>query len=112
MLLLHGYYYINKRKIAPFITTGISTNIFIQEKVISTQTFADNHKEKNYSLNSNGYNLINPQFQIGAGLDIAMKKSRLRIFPIYRISFSKVHSGSVKQYFYSCGIGLNYIFGL
>lgn len=104
--------YLSKKKIAPFISTGISTNIYLGEKITSINTYADGHKTKEGNSSTSPYNIVNPQFQIGAGLDIAMKKTRLRIFPIYRISLSQVHIGSVNQYFYSCGLGLNYIFEL
>ena len=103
--------YLSKKKIAPFITTGISTNIYLGEKITSMNTYEDGHTKKQGYASTTLYNAVNPQFQIGAGLDIAMKKSKLRIFPIYRISLTKVHSGSVNQYFYSCGLGLNYMFG-
>lgn len=104
-------YYLSKRKVAPFISTGISTNIYLGEKITSINTYADGHKRKQGYGSTSPYNIVNPQFQIGAGIDIAIKKSRLRVFPIYRISLTKVHSG-LNQYFYSCGLGLNYLLGL
>ena len=103
--------YLSRKKIAPFISTGISTNIYLGEKVTSINTYADGHKRKEGYLSNSIYNVINPQLQIGAGIDIVIKKSRLRIFPIYRISLSKVHTG-LNQYFYSYGLGLNYLLGL
>jgi hypothetical protein len=104
-------YYISKKKVAPFISAGVSTNIFLGEKITSINTYEDGHKRKQGYPSNNLYNVINPQFQFGAGLDIVIKKSRLRIFPIYRISLSKVHTG-LNQYFYSYGLGLNYLIGL
>lgn len=104
-------FYFSKRKFAPFVTTGLSGNLFLREKIITTATYIDNHTEKTSSINNNGYYRFNPQFQLGAGLDIGMKKSRLRIFPIYRLSLSRVNKGSVNGYFYSIGLGLNYFLG-
>lgn len=105
-------YYFTKRKFTPFVTTGISTNIFLNEKIITTTTYRDDHEEKSTGTGNKGYYRINPQFQFGAGLDVAFERSRLRIFPIYRMSLSRVNSGSVSGYFYSLGLGLNYFIGL
>ncbi len=103
--------YFTRKKIAPFITTGISTNIFLYERNIAHETFSDGHQITNSSINSNsGYNRVNLQGQFGAGIDIAFKKSNFRIFPIYRMSVLRVNSGSVNGYFYSLGLGLNYFF--
>ncbi len=112
-------YYFSKKKIAPFISTGISTNVAIGQL---TTTFNPNAF---YNENSQGFSSINLQFQLGAGVDITFEKSRLRISPLYRLSILKSDLGIDRGYYssvypakqvtgrlFSFGLGLSYIFSL
>lgn len=110
-------YYFNKKKIAPFITTGISTNIFVTH---STNYYPVSAPEYTYGETYN-FSAVNLQYQLGAGVDIALKHSRLRIFPIYRISIFKPtlginYTAATIQYLtprlYSIGLGLSYMIRL
>ncbi|MHB8259298.1 MAG: outer membrane beta-barrel protein [Bacteroidia bacterium] len=104
--------YLSKRKVAPFITTGVSTNIFLYEKDIAYLTYADGHHATSSSTGSYGFYKVNPQFQLGGGIDISFKKSRLRVLPIARVSVLRVNSGTINDYFYSFGLGVSYLFGI
>jgi hypothetical protein len=105
--------YLGKGKITTFITAGITTNILLYEKNISYITYADGHQGTQSNVNSAGYNLVNLQAQLGAGVDIALKKSRLRILPIARTSFlSDYNTAPIHEYLWSVGLGVSYLFGI
>jgi len=104
--------YLSKKKIAPFISAGISTNIFLFEKIKQFETFVGGEQSERTYAGNKTYYKINPQFQLGGGVVIVINKSRLRVFPIGRISVLRVNSGPVNGYFYSFGLGINYFFGL
>ena len=106
--------YLSKKKIAPFISAGISTNIYVFGKTIEHETYVDGHHatESYFSSNKGDFTRVNPQFQLGAGVDMALKKARIRIFPIYRMSVLSVFQKPSNAYFYSVGLGINYFFGL
>ncbi len=104
--------YLSKDKVAPFITTGIATNVFLYSKNISYLTYADGHRTSTSSSSTDNFSIINPQFQLGAGVDIALKKSRLRILPIARVSVLSMNSDPIKEYLWSAGLGISYLFGI
>lgn len=110
--------YLNRRKVAPFITAGVSTNFFINQQ---TSVFGidknDNEMEMSFSSTS-GFSAVTPQLQLGAGIDIALKYSRIRIFPIYRLALTDTKlsetyaysTGTVNGKLYSIGLGINCFF--
>lgn len=100
----------SKTKTSFFIMAGISTNIFLSEKVVSEQTYSTGNKVISSKNGSSGYYKINSQLQLGCGFDINIKKNKLRIYPIGRISILPVNSGPVNGYFYSIGLGVSYLF--
>ena len=107
-LPLRADYYFSRKKIAPFITAGISTNIFINERVVSHTGYADGRKGKSANVAQNGYHRVNPQVQLGGGIDVTLPTGMLRVLPLARMSVLPVNSGSVDGYFYSVGLGVNY----
>lgn len=112
--------YLSRGKVAPFITAGVSTNVFINQH---TTVFGidqnDQAMENTYSSRS-GFSAVTPQLQAGAGIDIALKYSRLRIFPIYRLALTDTKLRETYAYstttvdgkLYSIGLGINCFFGL
>jgi hypothetical protein len=108
--------YLTRGKVSPFITAGISTNIFINQRTNVFGIDANNNDvEMSYS-NTSGFAAICPQLQAGMGLDIAIRNSRLRFFPIYRLALSDTplsdtyaySTGTVKGKLYSVGLGISY----
>lgn len=109
-LLVNIYLNKNKKKIVAFISTGISPNFFLFEKIKEYETLnGGTHLEKSVNGNNNYYK-INPQFQLGVGVDIRFKKTLLKIYPVYRTSLLRVNSGPVNGYFYSFGLDISYLF--
>jgi hypothetical protein len=105
--------YLSKEKVAPFISAGISTNIFLYSQNISYLTYADGHHSSSSSVSQGGYSMINPQVQLGGGVDIAFNKSRLRILPIVRASvLSDISGVPIHEYLWSYGLGISYLFGV
>ena len=110
--------YLSRRKVAPFITAGLSTNFFINQQ---TSVFGidknDNEMEMSFSSTS-GFSAVTPQLQLGAGIDIALNYSRIRIFPIYRLALTDTKlsqtyaysTGTVNGKLYSIGLGINCFF--
>lgn len=110
--------YFTRRKVAPFITAGVSTNFFINQR---TEVFGIDENDEAMQLSSSsvsGFSSVTPQLQVGAGIDIALKYSRIRIFPIYRIALSDTKLRETYVYstatangrLYSIGLGINCFF--
>jgi hypothetical protein len=98
-------YYFGTKKCVPFISGGISPNIFLTEKM------EINHKD--YGKHNYGYSFINPQAIFGFGVDFNLKRIKMRIEPIGRCSVLPViKNANIKGYFYSFGtnFGLYYRF--
>lgn len=114
-------FYITRRKVSPFITAGVSTNILVFQKTSCYSTDINEQETANSITGTSGFSRGNPQFQVGAGIDIALNYSRLRIFPIYRMTIADANLGSTYSYqgqtapsvkgkLYSIGLGINYLF--
>lgn len=112
--------YLSKKKVAPFITAGASANVLIGQH---TNVFGidKNDEPMEYTNTStSGFSAFTPQLQAGAGIDIALKYSRIRIFPVYRLAFTDTKlsgtyaysTGTVNGKLYSVGLGINCIFRL
>jgi len=110
--------YLNRRRVAPFITAGVSTNVFINQRTHQFTVEMNDEAMEESNSSSSGFQGISPQFQLGAGIDITLKYSRIRIFPIYRATFTTIPvggtydyagqpTGSVKANLYSIGLGIN-----
>lgn len=107
---LRADYYFSHKKVAPFITTGISTTIFINERVVAHKNYADGTTKKEENTGNNGYYRVNPQVQLGFGIDLETAKARMRILPIIRFSVAPVNKAYANGYFHSLGLGLSYYF--
>jgi hypothetical protein len=101
-------YYFSRKKISPFITAGVSTNIFLNERIVAVKGYEDGSKKRTATTAQNGYHRVNPQVQLGGGIDMELKTGMLRMLPLARMSVLPVNSGSVNGYFYSVGLGINY----
>jgi hypothetical protein len=105
-------YYLNKKKWAYYLSAGISPNLFLFEQIKERAVATDGSVFYSQHTSQNGYYSVNPQVQVGYGLDWSIKRSRMRIEPIYRMSVLRVNKGSVNGYFYSFGLNFSYLFGL
>ncbi|MCA6362733.1 MAG: PorT family protein [Bacteroidetes bacterium] len=101
-------YYFSRKRIAPFISAGVSTNIFLNERTVVVKGYEDGSKKRSGNTAQNGYHRVNPQVQLGGGIDVVLPTGILRVLPLARMSVLPVNSGSVDGYFYSVGLGLNY----
>jgi hypothetical protein len=101
-------YYFSRKKISPFITAGVSTNIFLNERIVAVKGYEDGSKKRTATTAQNGYHRVNPQVQLGGGIDVELKTGMLRVLPLARMSVLPVNSGSVNGYFYSLGLGISY----
>ncbi len=110
--------YFTRRKVSPFITAGVSTNFFINQQ---TSVFGIDKNDNEMELSSSstsGFSSVTPQLQVGAGIDIALRYSRIRIFPIYRLALTDTKlsetyaysTGTVNGKLYSIGLGINCFF--
>ncbi|MCU0434090.1 MAG: PorT family protein [Bacteroidia bacterium] len=101
-------YYFTQKKFTPFITAGVSTNIFLNERTIVVKGYADGSEKRSAVTGQNDYHRVNPQVQFGGGIEVLLKTGILRVLPIARMSVLPVNKGSVNGYFYSVGLGVNY----
>ncbi|HXU25661.1 MAG TPA: outer membrane beta-barrel protein [Bacteroidia bacterium] len=107
-------FYFTRKKIAPFVTLGASANFFVNEKSTQYITYNDGHTDtQSFSGNNSGLSKCNLQAQAGAGVDFTLGKSHIRIFPIFRMSFTPMNNkGILHEYLYLGGLGINYLFGV
>ncbi|MGL5889237.1 MAG: outer membrane beta-barrel protein, partial [Bacteroidia bacterium] len=103
--------YLTRTKLAPFLTAGLSTNILIHERRVTRQLYSDGKTRSSSRLTDNGYYRINPQVQLGAGLDLEMWNVRMRILTLLRMSLMPVNTGSQKVFLNSVGFGGSFYFG-
>lgn len=112
--------YFTRRKVTPFLTTGVSSCFFINQR---TSAFGINRNDEELEVSSSskaGFSAVVPQVQAGAGVDIALRYTRLRIFPIYRLNLMPVRlqetylysNKAVDASLYSFGLGIHCFFGL
>lgn len=112
--------YFTRRKVSPFITAGVSTNFFINQRTNVFGIDKNDHAMEMSSSSTAGFSAVTPQLQAGAGIDIALKYSRIRIFPIYRLALTDTKlsdtyaysTGTVNGKLYSIGLGINCFFRL
>jgi hypothetical protein len=103
-------YYFKEGKIAPYLMIGISPNIYIHDKEVADIKLNNGTNFTNTSTLGTGYYFVNPQAQIGFGIDYALPTSRIRIEPVYRMSFLKANDSPINEYFYSIGLNISYLF--
>lgn len=110
--------YFTRRKVSPFITAGVSTNFFVNQRTGVFGIDKNDNAVEMSSSSTSGFSAVTPQLQVGAGIDIALKYSRIRIFPIYRLALTDTRlsetyaysTGTVNGKLYSIGLGINCFF--
>jgi hypothetical protein len=106
-------YYFVRKKITSYILVGISTNIFLSEKVTNHWVLANGSTSTDSYESTTSYYPINPQILIGGGVNYSLNHSRIRVEPIFRISF--LNAGNYTEtstFFYSLGLNCSYFFGV
>ncbi len=107
--------YFTRRKVSPFITAGASGCFFINQRTSVFGIDKNDNAIEMSSSSTSGFSAFTPQLQVGAGIDIALKYSRIRIFPIYRLALTDTKlaqtyaysTGTVNGKLYSIGLGIN-----
>lgn len=102
--------YLSRTELAPFLTAGISTNIFIHERRVTRQLYTDGETRSTSRLTDNGYYRVNPQAQLGAGFDLEIGDVRMRILSLLRMSLMPVNTGAQKVFLNSVGFGGSFYF--
>ena len=118
----YSYQYLNipikfncyfKKRPNIFISTGVSTNVFYQEKSITNFEFADGTTQSTNASNSNSLPLIHLTGLVGFGVEYSISDWFLfRLEPIYRRSITPIDQNPVKQSFYSFGANVGVFFKL
>ncbi|MBS1638056.1 MAG: outer membrane beta-barrel protein [Bacteroidetes bacterium] len=121
-------YRFTTRQISPYVTGGISGNIFLTEQVTEYNSYsyyglngptntvvhyngADPHFADPYApvvvaIQENGYYRINPQLQLGFGMDYVIDRFKLKIEPMFKYSLTDVNDGPLIRKFYSIGLNI------
>ena len=110
-----NYYILKKPSI--FLSGGISTNLFLQEKRTSITEHSDGSITTNTALVNSEMNMINLAGIIGLGLEgeilkIGASNALFRIEPIFRQSFMSIIDAPINGYSYSFGINFGIIYNL
>ena len=98
-------YEFNKKKISPFIETGISSNVYVTSKtklITDISTSTEFHDETKFNLNRLHFALnlsFGLNYQIG-------EKWILFGQPIFRYHFTKLADAPINEYLYNYGIEL------
>lgn len=106
-----NYYILKKPSI--FISGGISTNLFLQEKTTSTIEHSDGSNTNSTQPVNSELNMINLAGMIGIGFESAFgKRLSFRIEPIFRHSITSIIDAPIKGYSYSLGMNFGLIYKL
>jgi hypothetical protein len=101
------------KKISPLITTGISTNILLRGNTTEHITYFDGTTGMQvapFGSTTKGVRRVNPQFQIGIGMDVRIGRSLLQVLPMFRFSVLSADDDAHGYYYYSVGLGICYAF--
>ena len=104
-------YFIFNKKPKIFISAGVSTNIFLNNRITSILEYADGSTERNNSANISQLDKVNIAGLCGLGIDFDIsRKFNIRYEQIFRHSLTPIINVPLKQYSYSIGanIGLFY----
>jgi len=124
-------FYLTKKKTRPYLSAGVSPNLFLFWSDNWLQASDRNRPDfaPSPSKNANGFTFssVNPQLQIGMGLDINPKKrNRFRAEALFRYSILPANTSpydwldiglesnelDCSRRFYSFGLALSYLWGL
>jgi hypothetical protein len=110
-----NYYILKKPSI--FLSGGISTNLFLQEKLTSITKHSDGSTTINTEDVNSEMNMINLAGIIGLGfegeiLKIGASNALIRIEPIFRHSIISIIDAPINGYSYSFGINFGIIYNL
>jgi opacity protein-like surface antigen len=106
-------YYFPIGKFKLYATAGVSTNIFLNEKITTVQGHSFSDAEKNTVNTYSKFSRINLSMLIGAGLNYNVsEKMFLKAEPIYTRSITSIVNAPVKSYLYSVGLNLGVYYKL
>ena len=99
-------YYILKGKLQFYVTAGISTNIFLNQKTTSITSYGNSDSKTNSKFNP-GFSRINLAVLAGCGIKYPINnKTNLKVEPIYMRSITSITKAPIKTYFYSVGVNI------
>lgn len=107
-------YYFSENYTSPFLSIGLSSNIFAFQKNSYNLTYTDNSKEKNSNIlrGQQDFYRINPQVKIGMGFDFILYESRLQIEPSFALSLLNANKGDLRSKYYSIGLSFSYMINM
>jgi hypothetical protein len=105
-------YYFSSSKLSPYLVLGISTNIFLFERITSTTTGTDGTKYLQVFNEPSTFHTFNPQGQMGFGFNYCFNTSLIRVEPIFRVSLLNASTTMISTWFYSFGLNCSYFFGV
>lgn len=123
-------YYLLDREISPYLTGGISGNVFLYEKVTMHNTYyihnpdgsTDIRKEMttkeippgiapiDTEIKERGYYRVNAQLQVGFGIDFTRNRVKIKLEPLFKLSLSDVNNEPLNRKFYSIGLNAGIFF--
>ncbi|MBP7809035.1 MAG: outer membrane beta-barrel protein [Bacteroidia bacterium] len=111
LLPVHMDFCLLKGKISPYIMTGLSPNFFLDAKSYVRTTYT-NGKVEEMSGRRYQYQKFDVTWQIGFGVDLNLKKSKIRLF-FYDSGSEPIYFNSMfgwKYWRYSLKTGISYYF--
>lgn len=95
-------YYLLQNKTRFFVTTGASTDFYVDNKSKTVAEFTDRTETNTNSEKNENINAVNFVGLLGFGIETNVsKRLQIRFEPIFRFSFTPVADGLIKDYLYS-----------
>lgn len=99
-----NYYFIQKR-IRMYLSAGVSTDFFLDDKSKSFMKFSDGTEIRETFENDYDYNKISLTGLAGFGAETKLsQRFGIRVEPVFRYSFTPLVAAPMKGYLYSAGL--------
>lgn len=100
-------YYLIRKKVHIFVTTGVSTDFFLDANKKSELEFEDRVEVQTYRYEENNFNNVSFIGLVGLGMEYKIsQRFQLQFEPVIRYSFTPLDNTPLKEYLYSFGTNL------
>jgi hypothetical protein len=106
-------YYVFSKKMKLYVTAGISTNVFLNQKITVVSWYYDGTTSNKTSASKPDFKRLNIAAIAGIGMDVNISsKFNLKIEPLLKHSITSATDTPIKTYFYSAGLNFGIFYNL